>query len=170
LAASMVGRPLSCDELTYNCTRVEYARLCVEIDASLPFIHSFEIDCPLFAAPITVTVDYEWKPTRCEQCKFFGHSCKSSTATASTPQTTSPAIFPTIINNTTTTIQDKAHPASLLPPILPSTNIPQTTHSQPSSQPQPQPPPLPPSQPHPLAYTSAFIPVTTTAFVPATYM
>jgi hypothetical protein len=150
LAASMVGRPLSCDELTYNCTRLEYARLCVEIDASLPFVHSFEIDCPLSATPITVTVDYEWKPTRCEQCKFFGHSCKSSTATASTPQTTSPAISPTIINNTTTTIQDKAHPASLLPPILPSTNIPQTTHSQPLSQPQPQSAPLPSSQPPPL--------------------
>jgi hypothetical protein len=71
LAASMVGRPLSCGELTYNCTRLEYARLCVEIDASLPFVHSFAIDCPLSADPITVTVDYEWKPTRCEQCKYL---------------------------------------------------------------------------------------------------
>ncbi|KAJ6999305.1 hypothetical protein NC653_010103 [Populus alba x Populus x berolinensis] len=74
-AASMVGRPLSCDALTYSCTRLDYARLCVELDASLPFIHSFDIDCPLSAEPITVTVDYEWKPSRCGKCNVFGHSC-----------------------------------------------------------------------------------------------
>ncbi|KAJ6865740.1 hypothetical protein NC652_037302 [Populus alba x Populus x berolinensis] len=77
LAASMVGRPLSCDELTYSCTRLEYARLCVEVDAALPFIHSFEIDSPLSTTPITVTVDYEWKPPSCDKCKVFGHSCST---------------------------------------------------------------------------------------------
>ncbi|KAJ6938058.1 hypothetical protein NC651_004679 [Populus alba x Populus x berolinensis] len=75
LAASMVGRPLSCDELTYGCTRLEYARLCVEVDASLPFVHNFDIESPLSNTPITVTVEYEWKPQRCEKCKVFGHSC-----------------------------------------------------------------------------------------------
>jgi len=79
LAASMVGRPLSCDELTYNCTRLEYARLCVEIDATLPFVHSFEIESPLSDAPLVVTVDYEWKPSRCEKCNVFGHCCPTST-------------------------------------------------------------------------------------------
>ncbi|KAJ6925337.1 hypothetical protein NC651_009875 [Populus alba x Populus x berolinensis] len=59
LAASMVGRPLSCDESTYTCTRLEYARLCVEVDANLPFVHIFDIDCPLSSEPIKVTVDYE---------------------------------------------------------------------------------------------------------------
>ncbi|KAJ6887634.1 hypothetical protein NC652_028790 [Populus alba x Populus x berolinensis] len=77
LAASMVGRPLSCDELTYNCSRLEYARLCVEVDAALPFVHSFEIESPLSIAPITVTVDYEWKPQSRAKCNVFGHSCKS---------------------------------------------------------------------------------------------
>nr|TKS06524.1 hypothetical protein D5086_0000121620 [Populus alba] len=73
----MVGRPLSCDESTYTCTRLEYARLCVEVDANLPFVHSFDIDCPLSSEPIKITVDYEWKPTHCEKCKVFGHSCPS---------------------------------------------------------------------------------------------
>ncbi|KAJ6974534.1 hypothetical protein NC653_030589 [Populus alba x Populus x berolinensis] len=82
LAASMVGRPLSCDELTYSCTRLEYARLCVEVDASLPFVHSFEIDSPLSTTPITVTVDYEWKPSSCDKCKVFGHSCSTQQPTA----------------------------------------------------------------------------------------
>ncbi|KAG6794317.1 hypothetical protein POTOM_003562 [Populus tomentosa] len=75
LVASMVGRPLSCDEQTYNCTRLEYARVCVEIDATLPYVQNFEIESPLSAEPITVTVDYEWKPSRCEKCHVFGHSC-----------------------------------------------------------------------------------------------
>jgi len=79
----MVGRPLSCDELTYNCTRPEYARLCVEVDAALPFIHNFEIESPLFTAPITVTVEYEWKPPSCDKCKVFGHSCSKLPPTAS---------------------------------------------------------------------------------------
>ena len=77
LAAGMVGRPLSCDESTYTCTRLEYARLCVEVDATLPFVHNFKIDCPLSSEPITITVDYEWKPTHCEKCKVFDHSCLS---------------------------------------------------------------------------------------------
>jgi hypothetical protein len=82
LAASMVGRPLSCDELTYNCTRLEYARLCVEVDAALPFIHSFEIESPLSTAPISVTVEYEWKPQNCDKCKVFGHTCSKLPPTA----------------------------------------------------------------------------------------
>ncbi|KAG6746524.1 hypothetical protein POTOM_051065 [Populus tomentosa] len=94
LAASMVGRPLSCDESTYTCTRLEYARLCVEVDANLPFVHSFEIDCPLSSEPIKITVDYEWKPTHCEKCKVFGHSCPSPTVP------TIPSI-PTSTNNLT---------------------------------------------------------------------
>jgi len=84
----MVGRPLSCDEQTYNCTRLEYARVCVEIDAALPFIREFDIDNPLFVDPITVTVDYEWKPTRCDKCKVFSHSC-TSTATLKQQPTSS---------------------------------------------------------------------------------
>ncbi|KAJ6917681.1 hypothetical protein NC652_019880 [Populus alba x Populus x berolinensis] len=76
----MVGRPLSCDESTYTCTRLEYARLCVEVDANLPFVHSFDIDCPLSSEPIKVTVDYEWKPSHCDKCKVFGHSCPSPPA------------------------------------------------------------------------------------------
>uniref|UniRef100_A0A6N2LC78 Uncharacterized protein n=1 Tax=Salix viminalis TaxID=40686 RepID=A0A6N2LC78_SALVM len=46
LAASMVGRPLSCDAQTYNCQRLEFARLCVEIDATLPKVTSFEVVSP----------------------------------------------------------------------------------------------------------------------------
>uniref|UniRef100_A0A6N2K535 DUF4283 domain-containing protein n=1 Tax=Salix viminalis TaxID=40686 RepID=A0A6N2K535_SALVM len=62
LAASMVGTPLSCDEPTISCSRLDYARLCIELNASLPFIHQFEIESPLSDEPQLVKVDYEWKP------------------------------------------------------------------------------------------------------------
>ncbi|KAG5235255.1 DUF4283 domain-containing protein [Salix suchowensis] len=75
LAASMVGKPLSCDEPTISCSRLDYARLYIELNASLPFIHQFEIESPLSDEPQLVKVDYEWKPPRCERCQCFGHNC-----------------------------------------------------------------------------------------------
>ncbi|KAJ6346531.1 hypothetical protein OIU78_009042 [Salix suchowensis] len=76
-AASMVGKPMAYDEHTHNCTRLDYARVCVEVDAALPYVHKFEIECTLSAAPISIEVEFEWKPQRCEKCKVFGHSCTS---------------------------------------------------------------------------------------------
>ncbi|KAJ6407132.1 hypothetical protein OIU84_010607 [Salix udensis] len=75
MAASMVGKSLSCDEMTINCWRLDYVRLCVELDAGLPFIHHFEMECPLLGELLRVNVEYEWKPSHCEGCKSFGHSC-----------------------------------------------------------------------------------------------
>jgi hypothetical protein len=39
LTANMVGRPLSCNEQTYGCTRLKYVRVYMELDMSLIFIH-----------------------------------------------------------------------------------------------------------------------------------
>ncbi|KAJ6374041.1 hypothetical protein OIU78_029696 [Salix suchowensis] len=75
MAASMVGKPQSCDEQTINCKRLDYARLCVELDASLPFTRQFEVESPLSTEPVKVTMEYEWKPSRCEACQSFGHKC-----------------------------------------------------------------------------------------------
>ena len=50
----MVGRPLSCDEQTFNNTRLDYARVCIEIDADLPLIYQFEIETPLSMEPIFI--------------------------------------------------------------------------------------------------------------------
>ncbi|KAJ6706867.1 GLYCINE-RICH CELL WALL STRUCTURAL PROTEIN 1.8-LIKE [Salix viminalis] len=77
LAASMVGRPLSCDEATFSCTRLDFARVCVEIDAARPLVHNFDINTPLSPDPLHIEVDFEWIPTRCNKCHLFGHSCKA---------------------------------------------------------------------------------------------
>ncbi|KAG5229812.1 DUF4283 domain-containing protein [Salix suchowensis] len=78
-AASMVGKPLSCDAPTYNSTRLDYARVCVEVTADEDFIHQFELQTPLSTMPTTVRIEYEWKPTRCTTCYTYGHSCKKNT-------------------------------------------------------------------------------------------
>ncbi|KAB5573660.1 hypothetical protein DKX38_000854 [Salix brachista] len=44
-------------------------------DASIPFIRQFEVESPLSKVPVKVTVEYEWKPSRCEACQSFGHKC-----------------------------------------------------------------------------------------------
>ena len=47
----------------------------MEVDASLPFVHKFELE---FLNSIReVYVNYEWKLKRCEKCQVFGHSCQS---------------------------------------------------------------------------------------------
>ncbi|KAJ6752500.1 hypothetical protein OIU85_002873 [Salix viminalis] len=76
LVASKVGKPLSCDESTYTCSRLDFARVCVELDAGTPFVHNFDIITPLSTEPLHIEVEYEWKPTRCASCNLFGHSCK----------------------------------------------------------------------------------------------
>uniref|UniRef100_A0A6N2ME21 DUF4283 domain-containing protein n=1 Tax=Salix viminalis TaxID=40686 RepID=A0A6N2ME21_SALVM len=76
LMASMVGRPLSCDESTFSCSRLDFARVCVEIDASIPLVHKFEIVTPLSPEPLQIEVEYEWAPTRCSKCNLFRHSCR----------------------------------------------------------------------------------------------
>ncbi|KAJ6672982.1 GLYCINE-RICH CELL WALL STRUCTURAL PROTEIN 1.8-LIKE [Salix viminalis] len=75
VVASRVGRPLSCDEQTYCCTRLDYARVCVEVDASQPFVTQFDINTPFSDEPLHLTVEYEWIPPRCDKCKVFGHNC-----------------------------------------------------------------------------------------------
>ncbi|KAJ6287638.1 hypothetical protein OIU78_001695 [Salix suchowensis] len=75
LVASKVGRPLACDEATFTCSRLDFARVCVELDAATPFIKNFSVLTPLSQEPLNIEVDYEWKPPRCAKCHLFGHCC-----------------------------------------------------------------------------------------------
>ncbi|KAB5518950.1 hypothetical protein DKX38_023269 [Salix brachista] len=130
LAASMVGRPLSCDEHTFSCKRLDFARLCVEVDAAHPFVHSFEMDTPLSKDPIKVEVSYEWKPSRCNECKVYGHSCRPQTPLEPTsdghtdkPKEQEP--IPTLVEQhpSLSTIQPQANPTC--PPLATSQTLPQ---------------------------------------------
>ncbi|KAB5561307.1 hypothetical protein DKX38_006264 [Salix brachista] len=81
VVANMVGKPLSCDEATFCCTKLDYARVCVELDAAEPFTYNFDIKTPFSDEPLHIHVEYEWKPSRCGKCKVFGHACKDAVET-----------------------------------------------------------------------------------------
>lgn len=119
LAASMVGRPIACDEHTHFCTRLDYARICVEVEASHSYVHSFEMDTPLSEVPIRVEVEYEWRPTRCKDCQVFGHSC-TSIAKATPTVTSEPAIH--------TLVQTQPNLEEPLPPPQSTITKPTTNH------------------------------------------
>jgi hypothetical protein len=55
------------------CKRLSYARVCVEIDASKTLVKEYDLRCPngLF---ITIYADYEWIPSKCNNCNVFGHT------------------------------------------------------------------------------------------------
>ena len=41
-------------------------------------VPGFQLKYKLSLEPISVTIDYEWKPKACETCKVFGYLCKAS--------------------------------------------------------------------------------------------
>ncbi|KAJ6670092.1 GLYCINE-RICH CELL WALL STRUCTURAL PROTEIN 1.8-LIKE [Salix viminalis] len=77
MVASMVGRPLACDEATFTGSRLDFARVCVEIDAMYHFVHHFNVITHLSKEPLHIEVEFEWKPTRCAKCHKFGHACST---------------------------------------------------------------------------------------------
>lgn len=89
-AASVVGRPLTCDQSTYELTRLDYVRVCVELDAERPPLHKFHLQLPGHV-PLAVEVEYEWKPKRCPQCCVFGHFCQPPPAAPEPPPASMPA-------------------------------------------------------------------------------
>jgi len=71
--ASAIGVPLHADHTTLLRKRLSYARVCVKIDASKTLVKEYDLRCPngLF---ITISADYEWIPSKCNNCNVFGHT------------------------------------------------------------------------------------------------
>ncbi|KAF9609634.1 hypothetical protein IFM89_017773 [Coptis chinensis] len=70
--ASKVGVPHSQDEATKLKKRIDYARVCVEVDVSAKLPDSFPIELALGDKRL-ISFEYPWIPARCESCKKFGH-------------------------------------------------------------------------------------------------
>ena len=83
--ASAVGHPLYADAATEACSRVSFARICVEVEASSPLVDEFEVEIlqvDVNSSLVTIRVSYQWRPPVCEACQVFGHtapSCPNST-------------------------------------------------------------------------------------------
>ena len=81
---------MSCDEPTYCCIRLDYAHVCVELDAAEPYTTNFEITTPFSKDPLRIDVEYEWRPARCDKCRLFGHICPKEKLSEENKETNTP--------------------------------------------------------------------------------
>ena len=88
--ASMIGKPLYVDKTIASRRRITYARICIEVDASDEWIYEFVLESNDGKQPISVKVEYQWTPTRCSECKCFGHNCQAHIRTK--PKTSTPNV------------------------------------------------------------------------------
>ncbi|KAL2231024.1 UNVERIFIED_CONTAM: Transposon TX1 uncharacterized protein [Sesamum indicum] len=79
IVASGVGKPLYPDAITRACTRLDFARVCVMLDATSNLPKHIIIMTPNEdggESPCKIDVEYEWLPTRCNTCMTLGHTTK----------------------------------------------------------------------------------------------
>ncbi|KAL0345669.1 UNVERIFIED_CONTAM: hypothetical protein Sradi_4398200 [Sesamum radiatum] len=89
MVASGVGKPLYQEAVTRNCSRLDYARVCIMLDynSTLPK-HVIAIQSNRNGkteVPCKIDVEYEWILPKCVNCKSLGHSSKVCPATSSVP-------------------------------------------------------------------------------------
>ena len=78
--ASAVGRPLYADSATEARSRVNFAIICIEVDASRPLVEEFDVEVKQedgSSSVFRIGVSFQWKPPACTSCKVFGHSLDS---------------------------------------------------------------------------------------------
>ncbi|KAI8551298.1 hypothetical protein RHMOL_Rhmol06G0174900 [Rhododendron molle] len=71
--ASGVGKPLYADDLTEKGLRLSFAKICVEVTVDSPLPDVVEVEYAN-GASASVVAKYPWKPTRCSECRVFGHT------------------------------------------------------------------------------------------------
>ncbi|KAK4384690.1 hypothetical protein Sango_3035700 [Sesamum angolense] len=79
--ASGVGIPLYTDKITKNCSRLDYARVCVMLDCNSTLPKHLVVMNPMMREgqeiPAKVDVEYEWLPQRCKTCCSLGHTAQA---------------------------------------------------------------------------------------------
>ncbi|KAL2228922.1 UNVERIFIED_CONTAM: hypothetical protein Sindi_1871900 [Sesamum indicum] len=82
--ASGLGKPLYPDTITRACTRLDFSRVCVMIDATQKLHKHIIVMAPDEEGgetPCKVDVEYEWLPPKCTACMSLGHSNKDCALT-----------------------------------------------------------------------------------------
>ncbi|KAL0295478.1 UNVERIFIED_CONTAM: hypothetical protein Sradi_6834600 [Sesamum radiatum] len=81
VVASGIGQPLYSDAVTKQCSRLDYARVCVMLDYNSVLPKHLVIISPYLKdgkeVPCRVDIEYEWLPQRCKECKSLGHNATS---------------------------------------------------------------------------------------------
>lgn len=72
--ASVIGTPLYMDKATANQVHLDFARICIEVQASKDIEESIKIDASNNEI-VEVQVVIPWKPIKCDSCALFGHKC-----------------------------------------------------------------------------------------------
>ncbi|XP_020699220.2 uncharacterized protein LOC110111614 [Dendrobium catenatum] len=83
--ASKIGILLAVNSLTAQKTRLIFARVCIQVDASATYPE--EIPISIEDDVFSLKIQYEWKPTLCEHCKSMVHAssfCPSKPEAATT--------------------------------------------------------------------------------------
>ncbi|KAL0284846.1 UNVERIFIED_CONTAM: hypothetical protein Sangu_2805800 [Sesamum angustifolium] len=75
--ASGVGTPLYTDGITKDCSRLDFARVCVMLDFNSTLPKHLVVISPVLRNgkedPKRIDVEYEWLPQRCKSCCSLGH-------------------------------------------------------------------------------------------------
>ncbi|KAL0282882.1 UNVERIFIED_CONTAM: hypothetical protein Sradi_7248400 [Sesamum radiatum] len=86
--ASGIGTPLYSDGITKNCSRLDYARVCVMLDYNSDLPKHLVVISPVLRNgkedPKRVDVEYEWLPQRCKNCCSLGHATATCPANMKT--------------------------------------------------------------------------------------
>ncbi|GAB2300801.1 hypothetical protein Dimus_038635 [Dionaea muscipula] len=72
LIASSFGKPILMDQVTRSGTRLRFARILVELDASTQIEREVTFELP-GGATFTVSAEYAFMPPQCCECRVFGH-------------------------------------------------------------------------------------------------
>lgn len=76
--ASGIGKPLCSDEITSKYDLLNFARVCIEVNASFTFPSSINVtvlnEDILEDIIVLIEVKYQSRPPSCPTCKVFGHS------------------------------------------------------------------------------------------------
>ncbi|KAL0302567.1 UNVERIFIED_CONTAM: hypothetical protein Scaly_3028300 [Sesamum calycinum] len=83
--ASGVGTPLYTDGITKECSRLDYARVCVMLDYNSELPKHLVVISPVLRNGKRIQngldVEYEWLPQRCTNCRSLGHVVATCPAT-----------------------------------------------------------------------------------------
>ncbi|KAK4380898.1 hypothetical protein Sango_3018900 [Sesamum angolense] len=93
--ASGIGTPLYTDGITKNCSRLDYARVCVMLDFNSELPKHLVVISPVLRNgkedPKMADVEYEWLPQRCTNCCSLG--LVATTCPANTKRNIAPPIM-----------------------------------------------------------------------------
>ncbi|KAL0313682.1 UNVERIFIED_CONTAM: hypothetical protein Scaly_2911000 [Sesamum calycinum] len=107
--ASGIGTPLYSDGITKDCSRLDFARVCVMLDFNSELPKHLVVISPVLRDgkedPKRIDVEYEWLPQRCKNCCSLGHV--SATCPTNMKKNVAPPITIFVKNQSTQLVSNK---------------------------------------------------------------